>query len=66
MRRESSGGAANKSFRFATKAFEVLRHMVENAGRLIVKDESSASRRWCTLPTDPATATFSDEWDHRE
>ena len=42
------------------KAFEVLRHLVENAGRLIVKDESSAPRRWCTRPTEPATATFSD------
>ena len=42
------------------KAFEVLRHLVENAGRLIVKDESSAPRRWCTPPTEPATATFPD------
>ena len=31
-----------------------------------MKDESSASRRWCTRPTEPATATFSDEWDRRD
>jgi hypothetical protein len=48
------------------KAFEMLRHLVENAVRLIVKDESSASRRWCTRPTEPAALTFSDEWDRGE
>ena len=42
------------------EAFEILRHLVENAGRLIVKDETGAPRRWCMRPIEPAIATFSN------